>query len=338
MSTSYFWLATAFLCALLLGCSATDNSSRPILSELEIYTFGHQYTRWFYTHELDSLVSRIVNPDYTVQQLRSFRVEVQRSIGEEEERLNERTSILPFENNYYQFVRFSRFEKTDRVVQTSFGFDDSGNIFEFTVENMPEEAPTRFWDYKTKTKLRLPFDGEWTVASGGRTINLNNHTVAEDQRFAYDFLIKHDGRTFQTTGRRNEDYYCYEREILAPGSGIVVDIRNDIPENKLGDMPANSGNRVIIDHGNGEFSVLAHFKKGTVVVDVGHQVEMGQLLGLCGNSGHSSEPHLHYHLQNSPQMFAGEGLPAQFQSYQADGESVEVGEPISGQKVRHEYK
>jgi murein DD-endopeptidase MepM/ murein hydrolase activator NlpD len=60
------------------------------------------------------------------------------------------------------------------------------------------------------------------------------------------------------------------------------------------------GNYVIIDHGNGEYSFLAHLKKGSMVVAVGDSLKSGQFIGLCGNSGNSSEPHLHYHLQNKP--------------------------------------
>lgn len=63
-------------------------------------------------------------------------------------------------------------------------------------------------------------------------------------------------------------------------------------------------------------------------------MKAGQTLGLCGNSGNSSEPHLHYHLQNTGIFFDGDGLPAQFLNYVADGKAVERGEPRKGQQVR----
>jgi hypothetical protein len=181
----------------------------------------------------------------------------------------------------------------------------------------------------------LPFEGDWYVAAGGRTLNLNHHTVASDQRFAYDFLIKKEGVSFRNRGSKNEDYYCYSKRILAPGDGIVIDVINDIRENRLGEMPNSSGNRVIIDHLNGEYSILAHFKYGSIVVKVGNHIKSGQYLGLCGNSGRSSEPHLHYHLQNTPTMFQGEGLPALFLHYRADGKAIERGEPVWKQTVSH---
>ena len=60
---------------------------------------------------------------------------------------------------------------------------------------------------------------------------------------------------------------------------------------------------------------------------------LGHPLGLCGNSGYSTEPHLHYHLQTEPMYHGGVGLPAQFHNYVADGESVTRGEPIKGQRI-----
>jgi murein DD-endopeptidase MepM/ murein hydrolase activator NlpD len=68
------------------------------------------------------------------------------------------------------------------------------------------------------------------------------------------------------------------------------------------------GNAVFIQHSQYEVSVLAHFKRGTIEVKVGDKVKRGQLIGLCGNSGNSSEPHLHYHLQNTPIIQDGTGI------------------------------
>jgi murein DD-endopeptidase MepM/ murein hydrolase activator NlpD len=94
------------------------------------------------------------------------------------------------------------------------------------------------------------------------------------------------------------------------------------------------GNFTLLDHGCGEFSFLAHFQQGSVVVRAGHSVHSGQLLGRCGNSGHSSEPHLHYHLQNNAIPFRGDGLPAFFVEYLANGKPVPRGEPQARQTVR----
>ena len=78
------------------------------------------------------------------------------------------------------------------------------------------------------------------------------------------------------------------------------------------------------------------FKHGSIVVNVGDTIKSGQYLGLCGNSGHSSEPHLHYHMQNSPTIFEGEGLPIQFESYYSNDLFIEKGEPEYAEFLRRE--
>lgn len=164
----------------------------------------------------------------------------------------------------------------------------------------------------------------------------NQHAGTRDQRFAYDLLIMKEGSTHAGEGKRNEDYHCFGRPILAPGAGTVIAVESQIEDNTPGRMNREQplGNHVIVDHGNGEFSLLAHLQQGTVAVNAGDRVNPGQLLGRCGNSGNSSEPHLHYHLQNGPKPFDADGLPAQFLDYLADGRPVERGEPVRGQTIQ----
>lgn len=124
-----------------------------------------------------------------------------------------------------------------------------------------------------------------------------------------------DGKTQRGGGTRNEDYYAFGREVLAPGDGTVIEVIEGVRDNAPGSMNPYSalGNCVVIEHRKLEVSVLAHLKLGTSVVKVGDKVKRGQLLGKCGNSGNSSEPHLHYHLQNSPVLQDGLGIPCVFQ-------------------------
>jgi murein DD-endopeptidase MepM/ murein hydrolase activator NlpD len=102
---------------------------------------------------------------------------------------------------------------------------------------------------------------------------------------------------------------------------------NDVPNNpRQGDPGTNwfeglddpvlafMGNCVIIDHGNSEYSLLAHMQQGSVTVKVGERVTAGQVIGRLGNSGNSFGPHLHYQLQSSPQLFHGQSLPFRFQN------------------------
>ena len=171
--------------------------------------------------------------------------------------------------------------------------------------------------YALKTALRLPFaPGEaWTVFWGGDTRSQNRHIDAPDQRHAYDFVITQSGATHTGAGRENADYFAWNRPILAPAPGTVIAVRNDIPDNTPGTMRPEValGNFVLLDFGNHEYGVLAHLRRGTVAVKPGQTVRTGDPLGKCGNSGNSSEPHLHFHVQDTPRLLAdAHGLPAPF--------------------------
>jgi len=169
---------------------------------------------------------------------------------------------------------------------------------------------------KHETNLSLPFKGRWLVFWGGDTKELNLHHDAPNQKFAFDFLgVDEKGNTRKDQAQVNEDYFAFGREVLAPADGNVTDVINGIRDNISGSMNPYSalGNAVFIKHREHEISVLAHLKLDSITVKVGDKVKMGQTIGLCGNSGNSSEPHLHYHLQNTPIIQDGTGIKCYFQ-------------------------
>ena len=103
-----------------------------------------------------------------------------------------------------------------------------------------------------------------------------------------------------------------EDRVFRPRFLEVIEGVHDNPPGSMNPYSA-VGNCVLIQHRNEELSVLAHLKRGSIVVKAGDKVKRGQLLGLCGNSGNSSEPHLHYHLQNSLVLQDGLGVKCAFQ-------------------------
>ncbi len=169
---------------------------------------------------------------------------------------------------------------------------------------------------KHQTLLTLPFKGRWLVVWGGDTRELNQHHDAPNQRFAFDLLgVGDNGKTQRGDGRRNEDYFAFGRDVLAPADGRVVEVIEGVRDNTPGSMNPYSavGNCVVIEHRENEVSVLAHFKYGSITVKSGEKVKQGQVLGQCGNSGNSSEPHIHYHLQHSPILQDGAGIKCVFE-------------------------
>ena len=241
------------------------------------------------------------------------------------------------EGGAVHYYRRSRFEKVPDVT-IYWALDDAGMLLAGSVRPTQQPAPSDHLDYRTKAELRLPFaavpEGHWYVGWGGRDPIRNYHAVAPDQRYAYDLYVTLGDRPFRTDGMTVEDYYCFGLPILAPAGGTVVEAVDGLPDNRPGQMDrANPvGNHVVIDHG-GEFSFLAHLRLGSVSVKAGDTVSAGQPLGRCGNSGNTTMPHLHYHLQTTAVFAQGAGLPAQFNDYRADGQPVARGEPQRGEHL-----
>jgi len=169
---------------------------------------------------------------------------------------------------------------------------------------------------RNKTILKLPFKGVWFVFWGGDTKKLNQHHDVPNQKYAIDFIIIDENDiSHKGNGQYNHDYYSFGKEIIAPADGVVIKIIDNIEDNLPGQMKTEeiTGNVVLIRHKEDEVSVLAHLKQDSIKVKVGEKVKTGQIIGLCGNSGNSSEPHLHYHFQDSEDVYSGEGIKCYFQ-------------------------
>jgi murein DD-endopeptidase MepM/ murein hydrolase activator NlpD len=316
--------AAALLCGPPLAAQEGD------VAQMET---GRRYARWFLDGSTDSLWARfdarMRQALPTAAQFAAFRNQFAGQAGAETQVVSE---SVRREGGATVYERVSRFASTPNPFRITIATDAEGKVAGFLVRPEPQVAP----DYATRTVLRLPFEGEWFVFWGGRTREQNYHVVHLDQRYAYDLVVRRNGTTHVGDGTRVEQYFCWGRPILAPGPGTVVVAVDSLPDNAPGQMdPANApGNHVVIDHGNGEFSFLAHLRRGSVAVAPGTRVAAGHRLGECGNSGNTSEPHLHYHLQNTGVFGRGEGLPAPFTGYTADGQPVARGEPVRGQTIR----
>lgn len=167
----------------------------------------------------------------------------------------------------------------------------------------------------TETVIDFPFQDKWYVFWGGTNSLVNYHYAYENQRYAYDFVIMNEQSTYEGDPTLNESYYAFGKEYLAPADGIVVKVDNSVKDNKpVGKMNEEQplGNYVILDHGNTEFSYLAHFKYQSIIVKEGDKVNQGDSLGLVGNSGNSSEPHIHFHVADSPDPMTSKSINIKF--------------------------
>ncbi|HMQ31033.1 MAG TPA: M23 family metallopeptidase [Chloroflexaceae bacterium] len=178
--------------------------------------------------------------------------------------------------------------------------------------------------YCTAATYTLPVQGPWLVYKGGVTPETSHSWDVLAQRYAYDFVVADESgrRNPEGQGERVAEYHAYGQPIVAPADGVVVRVR-DAPAPGSGWINWLSadfrGNFVVIRHSEGEYSVLAHLVPEQIVVRVGQQVARGELIGRCGNSRHSTEPHLHFHLQDYSNFFLAMGLPLSFQHVSFEG-------------------
>jgi murein DD-endopeptidase MepM/ murein hydrolase activator NlpD len=147
--------------------------------------------------------------------------------------------------------------------------------------------------------LSLPFMGAWTVSQGYE----GEITHRGDWQHALDFVLKDiDDKSYELPGIKPEDYYCFNKPVLAAGDGIVQEVINHVEDNIIGqvNLQQNWGNTIVIKHAEHLFSKVSHLKKNSIKVKVGDYVKQNDIIGLCGNSGRSPEPHLHFQIQSTP--------------------------------------
>jgi urea transporter/murein DD-endopeptidase MepM/ murein hydrolase activator NlpD len=147
--------------------------------------------------------------------------------------------------------------------------------------------------------LHLPFWGDWTITQGYD----GKHTHIGDWGKALDFMLfDNENKPFKANGLFCENYYSYNMPVLAPANGVVEEIIDNIDDNEIGKVNTtnNWGNTIIIRHLPDLYTQLSHLKKGSFKVAKGNFVKQGEILALCGNSGRSPAPHLHYQVQITP--------------------------------------
>ncbi|HLN71760.1 MAG TPA: peptidoglycan DD-metalloendopeptidase family protein [Prolixibacteraceae bacterium] len=239
--------------------------------------------------------------------------------------------FIKYENGTYASYK-TNFERALFAVNIS--VDNSAKINGLFVKpyresNLPKPA-------RNSSHFILPFNGTWTVFWGGDTKGLNYHIDNEAQKNAFDVIITNNkGISFKTDGKTNEDYYAFGKEIIAPCDGQVVLVVDGVKDNIPGVLnPVYiPGNTVIIKTGNNEYLLFAHFKQHSIKVVEGQIIKQGQVLGLCGNSGNSSEPHLHFHLQNAEDMNIATGIKCYFDKIQVNGETKMDYSPVKKDKI-----
>jgi hypothetical protein len=200
-------------------------------------------------------------------------------------------------------------------------------ITSFTVEG--PELPV---DPRRAAVIAPPLRGDgWLAANGccspasghrAARVVIDGARIAKTELFAIDFIRIQDGRFFAIDGARREQWFSYGADVLAVADGTVVAVRDGVPEetpNKpvrhVKQLADSGGNHVVLQIAPDVYAFYAHFQPGSITVAAGDRVATGDVLGLLGNTGQTTAPHLHVLLVDSADPFTGNSLPMVFDDY-----------------------
>ncbi len=193
---------------------------------------------------------------------------------------------------------------------------------------MPEStllSPPLKLSSQTPILITPPFKGDGWVNGNGCCLELGPHrfvinamngTLDPSEGFAIDWIkVDRQGKAFRTNGKKSEDWLGYGIDVLAVAPGTVIETMRDLPDEPPGVAPTSlkvseiSGNHVLVDLGNGHYAMFAHLAPHSVTVRVGDRVKAGDKLGLLGNSGNTTAPHLHFQISDRPSTLDVTSLP-----------------------------
>ena len=199
------------------------------------------------------------------------------------------------------------------------------------------DAPKLRVDRREPIEVAPPVRGDgWLSANACCDPSVNhrstllsaNGTYVAPETFAVDYIRVVNGRFYDGDGTQNTDWFGYRAPIRAVAGGKVVSVVNDRPEvpplaelnNPTVTKPSDyGGNGVVIEIRPGVFAHYFHMQTGSVSVEVGQRVRTGQKLGLLGNSGNTSGPHLHFGITDGRDTLTTNSLPFEIDRFRFEG-------------------
>ncbi|WP_163581322.1 M23 family metallopeptidase [Gracilibacillus saliphilus] len=187
--------------------------------------------------------------------------------------------------------------------------------------------PAKIETTEPAVSINLPLNETLVVGWGGDDLESNQpHAIVPNERWAYDLLIE----PYSNGSKNLNDYGIYNKEIESPVKGTIVGVYDKEKDITPGSEENETmiGNYIYIKIEETEtYLVLSHIKQNSALVKNGQNVDEGTPLAKVGNSGSSSEPHLHIHHQRqnpaTTNLFLSEGLPLYFKNI--DGNSMPKG-------------
>jgi hypothetical protein len=164
---------------------------------------------------------------------------------------------------------------------------------------------------KERVVLNPMVDEDWFVIQGGNSALLNHHFYVGSQKHALDIFAPADGRLPLQQVNDLNSYKSFGALLYSPLSGEVVAMQNTLPDQAVGETDARhlAGNYLVIRTESDVYLLLAHLQKNSVLVSVGDQVSSGQKIARIGNSGNTSQPHLHVHAMTKADFLNPDSQP-----------------------------
>ncbi|MGW3860969.1 M23 family metallopeptidase [Streptomyces sp. NPDC005047] len=204
-----------------------------------------------------------------------------------------------------------------------------------TVVNRWGGAPDAPGTAREPVEVGPPVTGRWSALNSPADRTPSHGIHAYGQTFAIDLVAEPEPgarpgfRALWPIARRNRDFPAFGAPLLAVADGTVVRVcdtqrdhlsRTSLPallylvilEGSVREMAGVRriiGNHVVLDLGDGTHALYAHVRRGSLAVREGDRVTAGQVLGRCGNSGNSTEPHVHFQLMDGPDPDTARGVP-----------------------------
>jgi hypothetical protein len=202
---------------------------------------------------------------------------------------------------------------------------DTPEILKALISSLETRGPRLEVPPRPATVIAAPLSGEgWFNGNGccETTPHRSFPTAADGLRFAtpetfaIDWVQVRDGRLFEGDGTQNEHYFAFGAEVRSATYGEVVVVRDGQPEETPNNDPVNvrleqdfGGNHVVVRVRPGVYAFYGHMQPGSIDVRVGDRVETGQRIGELGNTGNSTQPHLHFELSDGPDPLTSNSLP-----------------------------
>lgn len=155
--------------------------------------------------------------------------------------------------------------------------------------------------------IELPVRGTWMAVHAGGSVATNYHNAIKAQKYAIDIVkTNQEGRFYTNKGSELKDVFSFGEPVYSPVDGVVVAMIDTLPNTEITLAPSDSlnpaGNHVILEFETDRYLFLAHLEHYTISINIGDTIRAGDFIGNIGNSGNTSWPHLHMHIQDLPMI------------------------------------